>query len=210
MAAAEDMAEHAHTSDTETGFGTGLRAKLGRPPEGDAEAQASSGDEGFAPPLPAGNGVPDADVEALRGELAAALARERDLQAVVVDLEQTARSRTTDFQVDTSGRSAELDERAARLAAAETELEERERRVNEQLTMVRTEKERLSELENRVAPQDPPPRGREARAEARRREWKDATKEFERREAQSQKRASSSPPKKTKAPRREAAIDARE
>src|SRR5215216_6736776 len=123
MAAAEDMAEHAHTSETETGFGTGLRAKLGRPPEGDAEAQAPPpGDEGFAPPLPAVNGVPDGDVEALRGELAAALARERDLQAVVVDLEQTARSRTADFQVDTSGRSAELDERAARLAAAETEL----------------------------------------------------------------------------------------
>src|SRR4051794_15789371 len=209
MAAAEDMAEHAHTSDTETGFGTGLRAKLGRPPEGDAEAQASSGDEGFAPPLPAGNGVPDADVEALRGELAAALARERDLQAVVVDLEQTARSRTTDFQVDTSGR-AELDERAARLAAAETELEERERRVNEQLTMVRTEKERLSELENRVVAQDTIPPGREARAEPRRRELKEATKEFERRGAQFQKRASSSPAKKRRVPRREAAIDARE
>src|SRR4029079_11647783 len=130
MAAAEDMAEHEH-SDTETGFGTGLRAKLGRPPEGEAEAQAPAppGDESFAPPLPQANGVPDADVEALRGELAAALARERDLQAAVADLEQTARSRTSDFKVDTSGRSAELDERAARLAAAETELEERERRV---------------------------------------------------------------------------------
>ena len=77
MSAAEDMAEHAHTSDTETGFGTGLRAKLGRGPEGEAESQAPAppGDEGFAPPLPAANGVPDADVEALRGELAAALAR---------------------------------------------------------------------------------------------------------------------------------------
>ena len=113
------MAEHARTSDTETGFGTGLRAKLGRAPEGEAEAQAPPpGDEGFAPPLPAGNGVPDADVEALRGELAAALARERDLQAAVADLEQTARSRTSDFQVNASGRSAELDERAARLEDA--------------------------------------------------------------------------------------------
>ena len=35
MAAAEDMAaEEVHT---ETGFGTGLRAKLGRAPEGEAE-----------------------------------------------------------------------------------------------------------------------------------------------------------------------------
>ena len=51
MAAAEDMAaEEVHT---ETGFGTGLRAKLGRAPEGEAEAQAPPppGDEGFAPPL---------------------------------------------------------------------------------------------------------------------------------------------------------------
>src|SRR4051794_40743058 len=114
MAAAEDMAEHAH-SDTETGFGTGLRAKLGRPREDETEAQAPpvGGDEGFTPPPPATNGVPDADVEALRGELAAALARERDLQAAVADLEQTARSRTSEFRVDTSGRSAELDARAA-------------------------------------------------------------------------------------------------
>src|SRR4029450_8880611 len=109
MAAAEDMAEHAHTSDTETGFGTGLRAKLGRAPEGEGEAQVPPvpGDEGFAPPLPAANGVPDADVEALRGELAAALARERDLQTAVADLEQAARSRMPELHVDTSGRSAE-------------------------------------------------------------------------------------------------------
>src|SRR3954447_1451007 len=204
MAAAEDMAEHTHTSDTETGFGTGLRAKLGRAPEGDAEAQAPPpGDQRFAPPLPAGNGVPDADVEALRDELAAALARERDLHAVVVDLEQTARSRTTDFQVDTSGRSGQLDERAARLAAAETELEERERRVNEQLTMVRTEKERLSELENRVVAQDTISTEREAQVEARMRELKEATKEFERREAQFQKQASSFAAQETKVTRRE-------
>src|SRR5262245_22783897 len=143
MAAAEDMSEHGH-SDTETGFGTGLRAKLGRPSEGETEAPtpASNGGESFAsaPPVPQANGVPDADVEALRGELAAALARERDLQTAMSDLETTVRSRNSELHVDTSGRSAELDERAARLAAAEAELEERERRVTEQLTMVRTEK----------------------------------------------------------------------
>jgi hypothetical protein len=126
MAAAEDMAEHAHTSDTETGFGTGLRAKLGRPPEGEApEAAPAAGEESFAPPLPGSNGVSDADIETLRGELAAALARERDLQAALVDLETTSRTRNVELQPDTSGRSAELDERTARLAAAETELEER-------------------------------------------------------------------------------------
>src|SRR6185312_9751156 len=192
MSAAEDMAEHAHTSDTETGFGTGLRAKLGRA-DGEAESQAPPppGDEGFAPPLPQANGVPDADVEALRGELAAALARERDLQAAVIDLETTARNPVADFQVDTSGRSAELDERAARLAAGEAELEERERRVTEQLTMVRTEKERLSELENRVVAQDALSSEREAQVEARMRELKETTKEFDRREAQFQKQASS-------------------
>src|SRR4029450_7952149 len=103
MAAAEDMAEHAHTSDTETGVGTGRRAKPGRPPEGEAEAQTQpvAGDDSFAPPVPAANGVPDADVEALRGELAAALARERDLQTAVIDLEQAAKSGTPELQVDT-------------------------------------------------------------------------------------------------------------
>ena len=69
MAAAEDMAESTRISDTETGFGTGLRAKLGRPAEGESEPQAPPppGDDGFAPPVPAENGAPDADVEALRG-----------------------------------------------------------------------------------------------------------------------------------------------
>ena len=162
------MSEQTH-SDTETGFGTGLRAKLGRSPEGETAVQAPAvaADESSAPPLPKANGVPDADVEALRGELAAALARERDLQTAVADLEATARNRMADLQVDTSGRSAELDERAARLAAAEAEIEERERRVTEQLTMVRTEKERLSELENRVVAQDTLSTEREAQVEAR-------------------------------------------
>ena len=105
------MSEHAH-KDTETGFGTGLRAKLGRPTEAEAEPQAPAPaeDETFAPPpVPQSNGAPDADVEALRGELAAALSRERDLQAAVIDLEQTAKSRTSDFGVDSTGRSADLD-----------------------------------------------------------------------------------------------------
>jgi len=104
MAAAEDMSEHAH-SDTETGFGTGLRAKLGRPAEGEAESQspAPSGDESFAPPLPQANGIPDADVEALRGELAPARAPERDQQTAVSEHEANPPRRLADQHLDTRG-----------------------------------------------------------------------------------------------------------
>src|ERR1043166_9402395 len=118
MAAAEDMTEHAATSDTETGFGTGLRAKLGRPTEGEPEAAAppAPGEESFAPPLPATNGgASDADVEALRGALAAALARERalhaDLQAALSE-RPTVQQPAHDFGPELASRTAELDERA--------------------------------------------------------------------------------------------------
>jgi hypothetical protein len=69
-------------SDTETGFGTGLRAKLEGRPDHDDRA----GDKAVATAPLQEVGVPEAygesngDVEALRAELAAALERERELR----------------------------------------------------------------------------------------------------------------------------------
>src|SRR5881628_1763477 len=113
------MADEEHKSEIETGFGTGLRAKLGR---GDDEAgspapTAAPDGEGFVHVATAG---PNGDVEALRAELAAALERERDLRT---DLAQSVVP-VADFSADTAElktRGADLDARAARLAAVETE-----------------------------------------------------------------------------------------
>ena len=66
-------------SEIETGFGTGLRAKLGRPEAEESEPAAAAGTNGSTPPLP-GYEESNGELEALRAELAAALERERDLR----------------------------------------------------------------------------------------------------------------------------------
>src|SRR5688500_14415634 len=124
-------------SEIETGFGTGLRAKLGRPEaEEAAPVVAADAATGELPPYPA-NGEVNGDVEALRAELAAALERERDLRTeLATQAVMPAPDPERDgFESDLAARAAELDLRAARLAASETELEERERRVAEQVAM---------------------------------------------------------------------------
>src|SRR5438093_5807030 len=120
------VSEEKPKSDTETGFGTGLRAKLeGMPPE-DAPAEAAPPPAEATVEAAPVNGVPAADLEVLREELAAALARERDLR---LELESQTSVPGADFsavEAEMRVRTGELDSRAARLAAAETALEERE------------------------------------------------------------------------------------
>ena len=131
--------------EIETGFGTGLRAKLGRPEvEEETPAPAAVAATNELPPLPA-NGEVNGDVEALRAELAAALERERDLRTeLATQAVMSAPNPELDgFESDLAARAAELDLRAARRAASETAMAERERRGAEPGAMVRSEKERL-------------------------------------------------------------------
>ncbi|MGH2995361.1 MAG: hypothetical protein ACRDM9_03495, partial [Gaiellaceae bacterium] len=85
-------------AEAETGFGTGLRTKL--------ERRTGNG------------GASQAEVEALRAELAASLDRERELKADL-DAAQLGVARPHDAVLggDLAARSAELDVRAARLAS---------------------------------------------------------------------------------------------
>src|SRR5690349_5704843 len=105
---------------TERGFGTGLRAKLSGGEVAEPEAPRSPGEAIAA----AGTFVPDADVEALRAELSASLAREQELLDSRRHEEEDGRG------------VAELDRRAAALSATEAELEERERHVLDRLEEV--------------------------------------------------------------------------
>jgi hypothetical protein len=108
----------------EGGFGSGLRAKL----EKKDQPEPRSPGEAIAAAVE----VEAPDVEALRLELNASLAREQELRASLTE------------QVDVSGReiqqeqvlaeqSTALDRRAAALAATEAELEERERKMTQRL-----------------------------------------------------------------------------
>src|ERR671929_615745 len=132
-------------AETEKGFGTGLRAQLERR----RETAAGKGGLKAAPPDVSGS-VPaaptidlsDADLDALRDELAASLAREEQLRGALSD-QVAAHDRELHPQHDLAARQAELDERAGRLGAFEAALEERERHVAE----------RVEALEGRLAKQ---------------------------------------------------------
>src|ERR671936_2866857 len=128
---------------TERGFGTGLRAKLegGGGSGGEPEAPRSPGEA-----IAAATALPQPDVDALRAELSASLAREHELRASLNE------------QVDGFGReaenardSAELDRRAAALSATEADLEERDRQLLERFEEVADTEARLRELEQELA-----------------------------------------------------------
>src|ERR671934_1059343 len=152
------------TGSTERGFGTGLRAKLEGGSGGGPEAPRSPGEAIAAAPL-----LPDPDVQALRAELSASLAREQELRASLNE------------QVDAFGRevesaqdAAELDRRAAALSATEAELEDRERQVLERLEEVADTEVRIRELEQEVAKTEARVQEREQLVELKVRELKTA------------------------------------
>ena len=142
------MTEQPPEETTEGGFGTGLRAQLSaraavaeaaekEAPRSPAEAVAA-----VAPPPPAG----DTDVEELRAELDASLARELELRTSLDDrLESSAREaqldqralqfaqRETQLEQEVARRMAELEDRAGALAAHESELRAQETRLDQRL-----------------------------------------------------------------------------
>ena len=133
------MAEH------EGGFGSGLRAKLAKDqqseePRSPAEAIAAAAD-----------GSPD--VELLRQELSASLAREQALRGSLHEQVEVS-GREVRLEQDVAGQAAALDRRAAALAATEAEFEERERQISQRLAeldVALEENERLATLEARIS-----------------------------------------------------------
>ena len=119
-------------SETEKGFGTGLRAQLERKQKGGdpaaepALAGATRLPEGLtsATALPALEGAAAAEIEAMRKELRAGAAREQELRRAL-----TGRLDAVPAAAHGPGlaeREAELAQKAAQISAAGDELDERE------------------------------------------------------------------------------------
>ena len=133
--------EKKRVDETEKGFGTGLRAQLERRRDTvPVDAPPAPTDEELAAAqalaeTPTNGGGDGAQLEAVRAELAASLAREQDLRTALSD-QLEAREHELDLDRDFATRAAELDGRAAKLAAAQANLEERERRFAAELEAV--------------------------------------------------------------------------
>src|SRR5438094_337891 len=129
----------------EGGFGSGLRAKLA----GGKEEEPRSPAEAIAAADP--TTLPD--LELLRAELTASLAREQDLRSSLHEQVEVA-GREVRLEQDVAGQAAALDARAASLAATEADLEERERQIAQRLAELDgalEEKEQLAKLEAQIA-----------------------------------------------------------
>jgi myosin heavy subunit len=122
------------TQETETGFGSGLRAELLRKLGGEEEHEAPEAE--IEPTTIAAqpaveelfpSALPDEDpaVSALREDLEAALHRELQLREALQH-QVEAYERELDADRDFALREAEFEQRAARLETARTELEERD------------------------------------------------------------------------------------
>src|SRR3954454_10810235 len=128
-------------ADTEKGFGTGLRAQLQRRRDEDEDGQGpEQGPTNVElrfelTARPAGGEseatVVSADLAALKSELDAAQRREASLRLELEERTEAFDEGMTS-EKDLMRRSATLDEREAKLAEFEVDLEERERRVRDQ------------------------------------------------------------------------------
>src|SRR3990172_10166827 len=124
------MSPQKDATETEKGFGTGLRAQLerrreptskGTPPPAAEEALAAARKLVDTPPPENVNGSgSDAEVEAVRAELAASLTREQELRTTLADQLET-REHELALDRELAARSVELDGKAARLPAAHAE-----------------------------------------------------------------------------------------
>src|SRR5262249_38609034 len=123
-------------SETEKGFGTGLRAQLERKKSDGTSASAElTASEPIAVVTVetrvertsaslAEDGGASAEIEALRAELNSALAREGELRKSLASAEKGAVS----HQHDVAEREAELIQKAGQISAAGDALDERDRR----------------------------------------------------------------------------------
>src|SRR5215210_9105171 len=137
-------------AETEKGFGTGLRAQLQRRREGEDGQGETQGTTNVELRLeltarPAGGDTLEAvvgpDVSALRAELEAAEAREASLRDQLAE-RSSAYDQNVGSEKELAHRASTLDERDAKLAEFEVELEERERRVRDQRDAMEAEHSR--------------------------------------------------------------------
>ena len=127
-------------TSTERGFGTGLRAKL----------TGGAGDESPRSPgeaIAAATTPGELEVQHLRAELSASLAREQELRSSL-HVDQAVDDVTS---VEVEQRLAELDHRASQLSATESALEEREQQMSMRMNEVAEAEGRMRELQDELA-----------------------------------------------------------
>src|ERR671938_840566 len=198
-------------AETEKGFGTGLRAQLERRREtaaGKGGLKAVNPDASGSVPAAPAIDISDADLDALRDELAASLAREEQLRGALSE-QVAAHERELSPQQDLAARQAELDERAGRLSAFEAALEERERHLTEQVEALELERRRLVEESNELAAVQAPTVAREQHGKAKLPELTSADDERARAAQDLAKQANAIAAREKKVERAEAALESK-
>src|SRR5262245_39326723 len=180
MAPKQDPNEQGTNEPGKKEFGTGLRAQLQKRREDSdvppAEAQPSvelhleltARPSDSAEPLTV---VSNAPTEDLRKQLAAAKKREEELMAALAEQQEVFKAGIESEQ-GLSRRSGSLDERDAKLAEFQAELEERERKVRDQRQTIEAEHARLAELQAELAGEQQLSVERQEQAERKLRELK--------------------------------------
>ena len=172
-----DETEEKDGQATEGGFGTGLRAQL--------EKRRGEQAEEAAPPAPAlqaetpfvrvdlytsaphqiNGDEPSAEAEELRGQLAEAQKRERELRAAFAE-QVEAYERKISEEYDVSREQTKLDDRSAKLSSTESQIREREQRLASERQELNAERQQLSAAPRRSCSSSsllPPSSGRSSK-----------------------------------------------
>ena len=161
-------------------FGTGLRAQLERRRDEPDAPRVAEGHPNvelrFELTARPADSEPftvssDGATDELRKELAAARAREDELKAALAEQQEVFEA-GIDSEQGLSRRASTLDERDAKLAEFQAELEERERKVRDQRETIEAEHARIAELQAEVAAEQQLSADRHEQAEKKLRELK--------------------------------------
>ena len=207
-------------AETEKGFGTGLRAQLERRREeevGQPEAPPSTNVElrfeltarpsGDGEPLTVGVGA--AELAELRSELEAALRREETLR-LRLEKQTEAYDGGIGNEKELARRAATLDERDAKLAEFEFELEERERKTRVEREAIEAEHGRVADLQAELTAEQQLAAEQQEQAEKRIRDLAGADRSRAKAEADLAKQLAAFGDREKKLANKEHELDARE
>ena len=202
-------------TDTEKGFGTGLRAQLEKRRES-SDAHVHKAEVGPNVELrfeltarPREETGDDAGMNALREELAAAQTREAELREAL-SAQAEAYETAGGPEKDSGRRSGALDDRERKLAEFESQLEAREQRVKAEREAIEDEHRRIAELQAEAAAEQALSAERQEQAEAKLRELKNFDRDRSKVSAELEKRAQALDDREKKLARSEQASDAKE
>ena len=140
---------------TEKGFGTGLRAQLERRKaaltqvNGDGAEKAAAAAELTVEPKKGSNGAAPVDVETIRAELAASLAREQELRETLDDQLATV-EKGLDVERELSERAAEIAKLSTTLTETEHRIADEKRALDDELAALRAERAELEAARSSV------------------------------------------------------------